>query len=161
MTTSGFLSAEAGFHSDRSRRVSFEMNAERDFVLDGGGREWSLSTEVDLRPTNAFSLSADIFYERNVDNLQYVDTARPAGVRSTCWDGSTRRRSGLTFRANVFLTPDLSIQYYGSPFVSNGSYGQFKRATSTPRADDVRRSLLRSSPHTEIGYVPRVRRLPP
>jgi hypothetical protein len=33
-----------------------------------------------------------------------------------------------TFRFNYNITPDISIQYYGSPFISNGKYSDFKRA---------------------------------
>ena len=34
---------------------------------------------------------------------------------------------GVTVRLNWSLTPDLSIQYYGMPFVSSGAYSEFKR----------------------------------
>ena len=152
MTTSGFASVEAGFHSDRSRRVAFEMNVERDFVFDGGGHEWSVSTEIDLRPVNAFNLSADIFYENNLDNLQYVDTARPGGVPKYLLGRLDQDTLGVTFRANYFITPELSIQYYGSPFISNGTFAAFKRATN-PRADryDDRFHTFTAS---EIAFVP-------
>jgi hypothetical protein len=37
----------------------------------------------------------------------------------------------LTIRLNVSITPDLTLQYYGSPFVSSGSYTAFRKATDT------------------------------
>jgi hypothetical protein len=40
---------------------------------------------------------------------------------------------GLTFRIDLNLTPEFSIQYYGSPFVSLGSYSQLKYVTD-PKA---------------------------
>ena len=40
---------------------------------------------------------------------------------------------GLTFRVDLNLTPEFSIQYYGSPFVSRGSYSQLKYITD-PKA---------------------------
>ena len=36
---------------------------------------------------------------------------------------------GLTLRLNWSITPDLSIQYYGQPFISAGKYRAFKRIT--------------------------------
>ena len=33
---------------------------------------------------------------------------------------------GLTFRLNYNVSPDLTIQYYGSPFTSAGTYDEFK-----------------------------------
>jgi hypothetical protein len=37
----------------------------------------------------------------------------------------------FTFRFNYNITPDISVQYYGSPFISNGKYNDFKKATNT------------------------------
>ena len=43
----------------------------------------------------------------------------------------SQRTWSLTVRANLTLSPTLALQYYGSPFVSTGRYGGFKRATDT------------------------------
>jgi hypothetical protein len=153
MATSGLASLEGGFHSDRSKRVSFELGFERDFVFDGDGYQWAVSTEIDMRPTNAFSLSADISWDNNVENLQYVSTSFSGRDPKYVLGRLDQETLGVTFRANYFLTPDLSIQYYGSPFVSNGSYGRFKRASSTPRADAYGDRFHEYS-GSEISYVP-------
>jgi hypothetical protein len=44
---------------------------------------------------------------------------------------------GLTFRIDWNISPELSIQYYGSPFASVGSYSEFKYVTN-PRSGDYR-----------------------
>jgi hypothetical protein len=154
MTTSGFVSAEIGGNSDRSRRVSVSLSAERHFVMDGDGRRAEAAANVTVRPVNAFNFSVNAFYECNVDDLQYVDTAHPAEGARYLLGRLDQETLGLTFRANLFITPDLSIQYYGSPFVSNGSYGQFKRATS-PRADAYEDRFYRFA-DSEIAYLPEV-----
>ena len=41
---------------------------------------------------------------------------------------------GITVRLEYTLTPNLTLQYYGAPFLSNGSYKAHKRITD-PRAD--------------------------
>jgi hypothetical protein len=112
-----------------------------------------VSSTVSVRPTNAVNFSVNLFHEQNVDNLQYVDTARPGGDAKYLLGRLDQDTLGLTLRANVFITPDLSIQYYGSPFVSNGSFARLKRASSTPRADryDDRFHEFGAS---EILYVP-------
>jgi len=44
--------------------------------------------------------------------------------------GTLRQKTaGLTFRAELNITPEISVQYYGSPFVSRGSYSEFKYIT--------------------------------
>jgi hypothetical protein len=37
-----------------------------------------------------------------------------------------QRTSSMTFRVNYTLTPNLSVQLYGQPFVSAGRYERFK-----------------------------------
>jgi hypothetical protein len=37
---------------------------------------------------------------------------------------------GLTLRVDLNITPEFSVQYYGSPFVSRGSYSEFKYITN-------------------------------
>ena len=38
---------------------------------------------------------------------------------------------GITFRIDYNITPELSIQYYGSPFATVGKYSEFKRITES------------------------------
>jgi hypothetical protein len=152
MTISGFVSAEAGVHSDQSRRVSVEAAAERHVVREGDGRTSELSLQVSVRPTNGFSFSVDASYERNVDDLQYVDTASVGDAARYVLGRLDQDTFALTCRANVFVTPDLSIQYYGSPFVSNGTYGAFKRAT-TPRAGHYA-DRFHAFSTSEMAFVP-------
>ncbi|HET8654438.1 MAG TPA: DUF5916 domain-containing protein [Longimicrobiaceae bacterium] len=151
MRTSGFVSARAGVNSDPSKPVSVSLSAERHFAFEGGGSDAVVSTEVGLRPAGALNLSTNAFWEHNVDDLQYVTTARAGGTDRYLLGRLDQRTLGLTFRANYVITPDLTIQYYGSPFVSSGRYGRFKRATS-PRAREYADRLHVLAP-SEIGYV--------
>ena len=133
ITTSGFVSAEVGVHSDTSKRLSIELSTERHFVRDGGGSKTEYSAEVKVRPTNNFNFSIDGAYEHDVNDMQYVGTATAAGSAKYLLGRIDQETLGLTFRANLLITPDFTIEYYGSPFVSSGRYDVFKRAT-TPRA---------------------------
>ena len=43
--------------------------------------------------------------------------------------------TSLTFRAELYLTPELSIQFYGSPYYSVGKYDNFKRVAQSQARD--------------------------
>src|SRR3546814_7570080 len=46
--------------------------------------------------------------------------------------GLTKQRTyGITLNMQVNVTPDISIQYYGSPFTSVAAYSDFKVAADT------------------------------
>ena len=151
MRTSGFLSAGVGVNSDPSKSVSVWLSTERHFVFAGDGSNVEVSTEVDLRPANAFTLSANAVWQHNVDDLQYVATVSAGGPRYLL-GRLDQKTLGLTLRANYAITPELTVQYYGSPFVSNGSYAQFKRATA-PRAQAYEDRFHRFAA-SEIAFLP-------
>lgn len=151
MRTSRFVSAHVGAHSDPSRRVNVSVATEHHFVPEGGSYA-DVSTGVTVRPTDVVHVSAHAFYQHNVDDLQYVETAVAGGSPRYLLGRLDQESLGLTFRVNLFLTPDLTIQYYGSPFVSDGRYAEFKRATS-PRATAYADRFHRIAA-PEIEYVP-------
>ena len=119
--------------SDTSRRVSASalrrarLGARRRLART---RAWARG--LNLRLSNRLSLSGSAYYEQLLDNLQYVATADAD-------DGDPRWVLGridqdtwnFTFRVNLSITPDLTVQYYGSPFIGTGRYTAFKRATDT------------------------------
>jgi hypothetical protein len=117
--------------TDASRRFSATVAGRRARALDGGSGDWRIQTGLRFRPSNRLSLTANAGYTRAVDDLQYVSTVNAAtGVRwvlaridREVWD--------TTVRANLTLTPELTLQYYGSPFIATGRYTRFKRAADT------------------------------
>lgn len=88
-----------------------------------------------VRPITNLKIGVSANYEANSNSLQYVTTKYlPTGNRYIL--GTIDQKTlGLTFRVDLNITPEFSIQYYGSPFVSRGSYSEFKRVTY-PEADD-------------------------
>jgi hypothetical protein len=75
-------------------------------------------------------------YSDNRDNLQYV-AARDYFTEKKYILGRIEQKTlGITFRVDLNISPEFSIQYYGSPFVSRGSYSDFKIVTA-PDAKSV------------------------
>jgi hypothetical protein len=74
-------------------------------------------------------------FSGNKDELQYVNTVNlPTGNRYIL--GSLDQQTlGMTFRIDYNVTPEISIQYYGSPFISRGKYSGFKHVTDPLNKD--------------------------
>ncbi len=85
-----------------------------------------------MRPFRILKLGITADYEENRDELQYVATRTdPSTLYRRYILGTIDQRTlGLTFRADINLTPEFSVQYYGSPFISRGKYSELKRVTS-------------------------------
>jgi hypothetical protein len=87
-------------------------------------------------------LSINPWYATNVTEMQYVSTEifAPEGQPEEdryLFGSLDQETLGMTLRLDYTLTPNLTLQYYGSPFLSNGSYTAHKRITN-PRAPSYR-----------------------
>ncbi len=83
------------------------------------------------RPNKALSLSISPSYEFNLNELQYVTTLDLAAGEKYIFARINQKTLGLACRLNLSLTPDLSIQFYGQPFISAGKYSEFKPITDS------------------------------
>jgi hypothetical protein len=117
--------------SDSSRRASLSVQGEHDWALEGGTVVNRLKATLSLRPTNRLSLQASSAYQWLTDDLQYVATPEASDgprwvmgrIDQDVWD--------LTVRVNLAITPDLTLQYYGSPFLATGRFSALRKATDT------------------------------
>jgi hypothetical protein len=89
--------------------------------------------DLSYRPTNALNLTASPSLSRNRRELQYVDTVSATRGDRYLFGRLDQDTLALTFRADLSLTPNLTVQYYGAPFVSTGDFTELKRITD-PRA---------------------------
>ena len=93
----------------------------------------SFGVGLNFNPSKAISVMVQPVLNLNESDLQYV-SQRDFGLdKRYVFARIDQKTFGVTLRFNFSLTPDLSIQFYGQPFVSSGLYSNFKRITS-PRA---------------------------
>ncbi len=85
------------------------------------------------QPTDRLSLSFSPFYNMREADLQYISNIDDRYI----FGGIEQETSGFTFRLNFNVTPELTIEYYGSPFVTAGTYVDFKQVDN-PGAEEYR-----------------------
>jgi hypothetical protein len=144
--------ATLGVGTDSSRRVSFSADGRRMRAREGGSEGWQGHARLRLRPSNRVLLTADGNYTRASDDLQYVTTSQVEGSPRWVLGRIDQEVWSVTFRANLTVTPELTVQYYGSPFLAAGKYGAFKRATDTLAA--AYQSRFHQYSGSEIAYHP-------
>jgi hypothetical protein len=126
-----FVEASLRGQTDPSRRVWGSLEGEHSWARDDDSRASRVGAGANLRLSNRLSLSGSASYEWLLDNLQYVATAdSDAGARWVLGRIDQGTWS-FTFRVNLSITPELTVQYYGSPFIGTGLYTSFKKATDT------------------------------
>lgn len=88
---------------------------------------------VTCKPFDALSLTVEPAYTSNKRNLQYVNTIDWLENDRYVFGRLNQKILDLTVRLNYSITPDLSVQFYGQPFISTARYDRFKHITD-PRA---------------------------
>ncbi len=95
---------------------------------------YHFSLGFNYKPSNALVLSISPFIQGSTKKIQFVDNFEHESNVSYVNASIDQITYSLEFRANLSITPDLSIQYYGRPFVAKGKYFDFKKITN-PRAE--------------------------
>jgi hypothetical protein len=118
------------------------------FGRKGSGMN-EVAASVTWLPIKRLSLSAQARFNQRNYHQQYVTTiyADPASEYIVGW--IDHRTTSFTFRGELYLTPELSIQYYGSPYYSVGKYDRFSRV-----AESTARELEQRLERLNVGYDP-------
>lgn len=87
-------------------------------------REYSL--DFNYQPFNALSISLSPQFTDAPNRGQYVTTTDNAGQPRYVLARIDNQTLQAALRVNYNMGPNLSVQYYGQPFVSRGAYDRFK-----------------------------------
>ncbi|MEQ9466363.1 MAG: DUF5916 domain-containing protein [Ekhidna sp.] len=122
-----------GTNTQKKVRVSFNQ------WLFRGNNDYARSSGVSMglivRPIDALniSLSPSIQWRRN--DLQYVTSEEFDGSNEYLLGRVQQKIYRLTIRANYNITPNLTLEYWGQPFVATAKYDDFKK-TVQPNSEN-------------------------
>ncbi|MGO1595113.1 MAG: DUF5916 domain-containing protein [Sphingobacterium sp.] len=129
------FTSDFSISSDRAQPIIAKVEYDGKHFLDGQTRYNEIRPSLTFRFGNHIHLVSQFNYAWNKDNLQYVGTlpfAENNEQQNNYIMGRMHQETyGLTFRLQGNITPDLSIQYYASPFSSSARYDRFKWANNT------------------------------
>jgi hypothetical protein len=131
LRSSDFWTTFLRVSSDNARRVSVAVKGEHDWTLEGETVGNALSVEASIRPSGRLTFSATGEYLRLEDDLQYVGTEETAGGTRWLLGRNNESLWNFTFRINLAITPDLTLTYYGSPFIASSRFTDIRKATDT------------------------------
>jgi Domain of unknown function (DUF5916)/Carbohydrate family 9 binding domain-like len=116
-------------NSDPSKKFTGNVLYSYEYRGNNSAASYQLEPGITYRPISNLKLGLTLNYINNHDILQYITTIDLLPDNRYILGTINQKTLGLTFRADLNLTPEFSIQYYGSPFISRGSYSQIKYIT--------------------------------
>ncbi|QNM85249.1 carbohydrate binding family 9 domain-containing protein [Polaribacter pectinis] len=123
------------FGSDRSKKMSFTLG-----YVGSAAKQNNFSFQrhvfrMNYQPFDALSVSLSTEFEKNPSKTQYVNQVD--------YDTKTRYILGeidnqswsTTLRVNYSINPNMSIQFYGQPFIARGRYSNFNYVNNAVSKD--------------------------
>lgn len=130
MKTPSYWTATLYSRTDISRPVYFYINNEFVKSTENSSQSFSIQPGVVAQPFSRLKLSLNVNYASRADQLQYIDNINVNNEPTYLLGKINQKTLGFTVKVDYLITPELSIQYYGSPFASVGTYTNFKVVTS-------------------------------
>jgi len=128
------IEADFTIGSDYRKKFTISFGGNIEDSSHGLASEEHLWFDVRFKPTNALSITLNPFVTVRQSELEYIDTVSNTADEDVYIMGSIDQKTvGITLRLNFSITPELTIQYFGQPYISSGNYSDYKRVTS-PRA---------------------------
>jgi hypothetical protein len=120
--------------TDDRKVFSAEFFGSRHWAASDNYTRMSYDLSLTVRPHSTLSVSVNPSYSDQFDALQYVSTQEMAGEDRYIFARIDQKVLSMSLRVNFNITPDLTIQYWGQPFIACGEYSRFKMITD-PHAE--------------------------
>ena len=150
MIMPGSIMTFGHIHTDRSKRIAAGIEGQLEKSAQQSSISWEVQPEIILRPVNILKIDLAANYSGNHNLLQYVSETYYQSEKRYILGTIDQKTLGLTFRLDLNLTPEFSVQYYGSPFVSRGTYSDYKRVTDPESKKFNERFIILPGPGTDI-----------
>ncbi|HEX6316190.1 MAG TPA: DUF5916 domain-containing protein [Gemmatimonadaceae bacterium] len=131
------LNSWFGFSGDSRKSIVPGMNMHYNRRDGGLSYNYGLNPYFNIRVASRFSGMIGMFYQKNIDDRQWVRNFGAAGHDTTHYTVGhlSQETLSLTTRLNFTASPNLSFQFYGSPFVSVGEYSDWREVVAPRHAE--------------------------
>jgi hypothetical protein len=152
LKTSGTKNIWFAFGSNDQKRLTGEAQI---MLLSGNEKNskqmFDCGISFGYRPSKSLKITLSPNFNSNNDELQYVTQQDYSNKTDYIFARIHQKTLSASLRINYIITPNLSIQYWGQPFLASGKYTEFKRIINS-RANNYtdRYSLLSNN---ELAYV--------
>ncbi|WP_436517124.1 DUF5916 domain-containing protein [Ekhidna sp. To15] len=121
--------------SNSRKKVRVSLNNWFNWGRNNSRKSSGVSLNVNIRPLDAMQVSFSPSINWNRDELQYISQAEFNSDDRYVLGRVEQRTYSMSMRMNYNVTPNLTLEFWGQPFIASGQYSQFKRVHE-PNAED-------------------------
>jgi hypothetical protein len=135
MKTPGSIRGRIGFSTDSRKKLVFDVYANKNLGFEDYSNNLYTSLNISYKPTNYLVLTLNPSISKSFSELQYITKNTVENADKYIFGSIDRKTISTSFRVNLNLSPDLTLQYWGQPFIATGLYYDHKYITD-PMADN-------------------------
>ncbi|GAA4273916.1 DUF5916 domain-containing protein [Aquimarina gracilis] len=124
------------FGSDRRKKFNFTLGYDGSRAKQNNFSFNRYVVRLRYQPINALSISLNPQFRQNPNKTQYVTEVDFNGTPRYITANIDQQTLSASIRLNYNINPNLTIQYYGEPFISRGRYKDFN-FVNNPVAEDL------------------------
>lgn len=135
MTIPASLNSWYNAGTDSRKKLVFRINGGLNKGFSGSSSSVRIATSATYKPVNTLVLRLNPSYSVTKNQLQYIGRRSFEGNNRYLFGTIDQKVLSMSFRVDFNLTPDLTLQYWGQPFIASGAYSDFKRITNQAAAE--------------------------
>ncbi len=120
----------AGLESDQRKKLSLSFFTAHYWAVNNDNYARTYEGGIRYRPSKVFEMRFSPEYSYSQQELQFVENDDFEGEPKYINARINRKTFSMAIRLNYTILPNLSIQYYGQPYITIGKYSQFKYITN-------------------------------
>ncbi len=126
LRNSTFVNYSNNIGTDNRKKVRISISNNGGKTVDNSFNFFSIRPSISYQPMNSLQVSLTPSYSINNDKLQFVKNVEVDNETKYINAKIEQRTLSMSLRINYTVNPNLTIQYWGQPFVSRGRYSNFK-----------------------------------
>ncbi|MGA2407156.1 MAG: DUF5916 domain-containing protein [Bacteroidales bacterium] len=129
MKLPGSVNPRIGFSTDSRKKLMFSVFANGSQGFENSSDNLYAEVDITYKPTNYLVFTISPSYNKSYSELQYVTQTEYNGNARYIFASINQKTISTSFRVNLNLSPNLTFQYWGQPFVATGKYYNHKFIT--------------------------------
>lgn len=137
MRSQGSSSIQYGINSDSRKKLQFDLYNNFGKGFENSSNRFSISAGFTYKPINTLTVSVNPEFYQSYSELQYIGSEYYNSKDRYLFASLDQKVVSASIRISYNVTPDLTLQYWGQPFIASGKYSEYK-VIDNPMADSYR-----------------------
>lgn len=131
----GNMNVWLNLNTDSRKKISLSTSANYYMGFNNYRKYTYNNLGISYRPLNTLLITLTPSYNTNINDIQYVSTKTYNEEPAYILGKLDQKVIAMSLRINYTITPELTLQFWGQPFIASGEYTEFKKVTS-PKANN-------------------------